>query len=65
MMYRRATVPSARNFQMIKAGDETTIYLLHGKVGRNTFNLDFRPPLNVMQAFTISIVSISAKFLVS
>jgi hypothetical protein len=50
---------------MVKPNDDTTIYLLHGKVGRNIFNLDFRPPLNILQAFSVSMVSISSKFLVS
>lgn len=61
----RAKIPSARNFQLIKENDEATIYLLHGKMDRNLFNLDFRPPLSLIQAFSISIVSISAKALVS
>jgi Tub family len=50
---------------MVRPDDDKTIFLLHGKVGRNVFNLDFRPPLNILQAFSISMVSISSKFLVS
>lgn len=48
IIFRRAKIPSARNFQLIKEGDETTIYLLHGKMDRNLFNLDFRAPLSVV-----------------
>ena len=33
---------------MVKPGDDSTVYLLHGKVDRSVFNLDFRPPLNIL-----------------
>ncbi|CAD8045638.1 unnamed protein product [Paramecium sonneborni] len=63
--FGRAKIASARNFQLIKAGDDKTIQLLHGKMEPNSFNLDFRPPLSILQAFAISMVSISSKALVS
>ncbi|KAL4426899.1 hypothetical protein ABPG74_008823 [Tetrahymena malaccensis] len=62
--YGRAKKASARNFQVQDINDEDQIFLLHGKNSKNSFSVDFSYPLNIIQAFTFSIVSISKKYLV-
>jgi len=63
--YGRVSWPSAKNFELIEAGDPDTIYLLFGKVGRDTFNLDYRSPLTMFQAFCIALSALSRKRIVS
>lgn len=38
---------------------------MHGKVSKNEFHLDFRNPICMVEAFAISLASISKKRLVS
>lgn len=63
-LFSRARRASARNFEIIDPEDHNTIYLLHGKWEKNLFNLDYRFPMNMAQAFSFSLVSVSKKFLV-
>eukprot|EP01017_Pseudomicrothorax_dubius_P046241 TRINITY_DN8112_c0_g1_i3.p1 TRINITY_DN8112_c0_g1~~TRINITY_DN8112_c0_g1_i3.p1 ORF type:complete len:525 (-),score=110.13 TRINITY_DN8112_c0_g1_i3:162-1736(-) len=63
--YGRARLASARNFQMVIPDDPDSILLMHGKNATNEFALDYRHPFNLIQAFSISLVSIGKKFLVS
>eukprot|EP01016_Furgasonia_blochmanni_P046222 TRINITY_DN6629_c0_g1_i12.p1 TRINITY_DN6629_c0_g1~~TRINITY_DN6629_c0_g1_i12.p1 ORF type:complete len:279 (-),score=71.25 TRINITY_DN6629_c0_g1_i12:783-1619(-) len=63
--YGRAKLASARNFQLVMPHDQDSIILMHGKIGKDEFNLDYRHPVNVIQAFSISLVSIGKKFLVA
>ncbi|KAM3144491.1 hypothetical protein pb186bvf_003360 [Paramecium bursaria] len=62
--FGRAKRASARNFEMVDPQDSNIIYLLHGKQDKNLFNLDYRYPMNMVQAFSFSLVSVSKKFLV-
>ncbi len=63
----RAVKASARNFQMREQVDdqEGDVLLMHGKVSKNEFHLDFRHPISMVEAFAISLASISKKRLVS
>lgn len=63
--YGRVSWPSAKNFELIEADDPDTIYLLFGKVGRDTFNLDYRSPLTMFQAFCIALSALARKRIVS
>jgi len=63
--YGRAKVASARNFHLVMPTDLDSIILMHGKVTKNEFNMDYRHPINIIQAFSISLVSIGKKFFVS
>ena len=62
--YGRVSWPSAKNFELIEE-DPDTIYLLFGKVGRDTFNLDYRSPLTMLQAFAIALSALARKRIVS
>lgn len=62
----RATVASVTNFQLVATsdqsqpggkGDEETVLLLFGKVGDDTFTVDYRQPLSAFQAFAICLSS--------
>jgi len=44
----RAKRASARNFEIIDTIDENIIYLLHGKVDKNLFNMDYRYPMTLL-----------------
>ncbi|CAD8117921.1 unnamed protein product [Paramecium sonneborni] len=55
---------SAKNFEIIDLQDKNIIYLLHRKLEKNLFNLDYKYPISMLQAFCFSLSSISKKFLV-
>nr|CAD1823750.1 unnamed protein product [Ananas comosus var. bracteatus] len=58
----RVTVASVKNFQLVAAvGDEETVLLQFGKVGDDTFTMDYRHPLSAFQAFAICLTSFGTK----
>ncbi|CAK9151712.1 unnamed protein product [Ilex paraguariensis] len=66
----RVTVASVKNFQLVATldqsqpggkGDEETVLLQFGKVGDDTFTMDYRQPLSAFQAFAISLTSFGTK----
>ncbi|KAG2328219.1 hypothetical protein Bca4012_037244 [Brassica carinata] len=66
----RVTVASVKNFQLVATvdqsqpsgkGDEETVLLQFGKVGDDTFTMDFRQPLSAFQAFAICLASFGTK----
>ncbi|KAL2472719.1 Tubby-like F-box protein 7 [Forsythia ovata] len=66
----RVTVASVKNFQLVATidqsqpggiGDEETVLLQFGKVGANTFTMDYRQPLSAFQAFAICLTSFGTK----
>ena len=60
--YGRALTASAKNFQLIEEDDtEDDIILMHGKEKSDYYNVDYRSPLNPIQAFCISLAAIGNK----
>ncbi|CAI2374044.1 unnamed protein product [Moneuplotes crassus] len=60
--YGRALQASAKNFQLVEEGDtDCDIILMHGKEEKNHYNVDYRSPLNSVQAFVISLAAIGHK----
>lgn len=60
--YGRAMAASAKNFQLMEVDDvNEDIILMHGKESKGTYNMDYRSPLNPMQAFCISLAAIGHK----
>jgi len=57
----RVTKPSVKNFQLINAADQNTVILQFGRVGKESFSLDFRYPLSPLQAFAIALSSCDYK----
>lgn len=66
----RVTVASVKNFQLVATidqsqpdgkGDEETVLLQFGKVGDDTFTMDYRRPLSAFQAFAICLASFGTK----
>ncbi|KAH8494277.1 hypothetical protein H0E87_020876 [Populus deltoides] len=66
----RVTVASVKNFQLVATmdqsqpegrGDEDTVLLQFGKVGHDTFTMDYRLPLSAFQAFAICLTSFGTK----
>mmetsp|Transcript_19587 Transcript_19587/g.55226 ORF Transcript_19587/g.55226 Transcript_19587/m.55226 type:complete len:275 (+) Transcript_19587:96-920(+) len=54
----RRVVASAKNFQLARAESPNHVVCQHGKIGANTFGLDFKYPLTVIQAFSISLTTL-------
>jgi hypothetical protein len=50
---------SAKNFQMALTKRPDHVALQYAKIGANSFGLDFRFPLTVIQAFAISLTTVS------
>jgi len=50
---KRVTEASVKNFQLVDADNPEIMYLQFGRVGKDSFNLDFRHPLSPFQAFTL------------
>ena len=60
--YGRALTASAKNFQLIEVGDTSEdIVLMHGKEDKGIYNVDYRSPINPVQAFAISLAAIGHK----
>ncbi|KAL5081525.1 hypothetical protein RYX36_009946 [Vicia faba] len=66
----RVTVASVKNFQLIATvdqsqpegkGDQETVLLQFGKVGDDTFTMDYRQPLSAFHAFAICLTSFGTK----
>lgn len=66
----RVTVASVKNFQLVATmdqsqpggkGDEELVLLQFGKVGDDTFTMDYRRPLSAFQAFAICLTSFGTK----
>ncbi|KAL2476435.1 Tubby-like F-box protein 7 [Abeliophyllum distichum] len=66
----RVTIASVKNFQLVATtdqsrpggkGDEETVLLQFGKVGNDTFTMDYRQPLSAFQAFAICLTSFGTK----
>ncbi|KAF8024216.1 hypothetical protein BT93_F1423 [Corymbia citriodora subsp. variegata] len=66
----RVTVASVKNFQLVAImdqsqpggkGDEETVLLQFGKVGDDTFTMDYRQPLSAFQAFAVCLTSFGTK----
>lgn len=51
----RVTTPSVKNFQLVPEGDIDDIVCQFGKVGDDKFHLDYKAPLNAMQAFSLAL----------
>eukprot|EP00928_Gymnodinium_smaydae_P084801 TRINITY_DN68084_c0_g1_i1.p1 TRINITY_DN68084_c0_g1~~TRINITY_DN68084_c0_g1_i1.p1 ORF type:complete len:287 (-),score=49.02 TRINITY_DN68084_c0_g1_i1:98-958(-) len=53
----RKVVASAKNFQLAPQGKPQHVACQYGKIGPNSFGLDFRYPLTVIQAFSIAMTT--------
>jgi tubby-related protein 1 len=51
----RVTTPSVKNFQLVPEEDIDNIVCQFGKIGDDKFHLDFKAPLNAMQAFALAL----------
>lgn len=66
---KRVAVPSVKNFQLVNPLDRNLpllrvaerIFLQFGRVGNNSFNLDFSWPFSILQAFAIALASFDYK----
>ncbi|KAI9203139.1 uncharacterized protein BJ171DRAFT_443703 [Polychytrium aggregatum] len=56
----RVTMPSIKNFQLIRDGDDTNIIMQFGRCGPDNFTLDARYPLTVVEAFAIALTTFDA-----
>ena len=64
----RVTVASVKNFQLMAAfeqvqsgSDHDKVLLQFGKIGKDTFTMDYRYPLSAFQAFAICLSSFDTK----
>jgi len=57
----RVTHASVKNFQLVSEDDEDHVILQFGKVGKDTFTMDFAWPICAMQAFCICLTSFDNK----
>mmetsp|Transcript_51877 Transcript_51877/g.120665 ORF Transcript_51877/g.120665 Transcript_51877/m.120665 type:complete len:145 (+) Transcript_51877:2-436(+) len=58
---KRVTQASVKNFQLTTSEDPDTVYLQFGRVGKDTFSMDFRYPFSPFQAFAICLSSFDYK----
>ena len=56
----RVSVPSVKNFQLTSPDDIDDVICQFGKVGEETFNLDFKYPLCPFQAFCLALCHFDA-----
>lgn len=53
----RSVLPSAKNFQLVSPTSPNHVVCQFGKIAHNTFGLDFRHPLSVIQAFSFALTT--------
>jgi len=58
---KRVTEASVKNFQLVHPEDPKVVFLQFGRVGKETFNLDFRHPISPFQAFAMCLSSFDYK----
>jgi hypothetical protein len=58
----RVTVPSVKNFQLVHPLDKTYILLTFGKIGANTYVMDYKYPLTAVDAFSICLAALDNKY---
>jgi len=51
----RTVTKSPQNFQLARSDDLSEVVCQHGKIGPNTYSLDFKRPLSVIQAFGMAL----------
>ena len=51
----RVSLPSVKNFQLVSPEDTNDILCQFGKVGDDTFHLDFKRPITAFQAFAFAL----------
>lgn len=56
----RVTVASVKNFQLVEKGSERVL-VQFGKIGSDTFNLDFQYPICGLQAFAVALTAFDNK----
>ena len=64
----RVKTPSVKNFQLVHGNERThadELVLQFGKVDTDVFILDFRYPLNPLQAFAVAISAMDGKLTTS
>ena len=57
----RVTHASVKNFQLVDENDLDRVILQFGKVGKDSFTMDFQWPLCALQAFAICLTSFDNK----
>mmetsp|Transcript_19676 Transcript_19676/g.23605 ORF Transcript_19676/g.23605 Transcript_19676/m.23605 type:complete len:492 (+) Transcript_19676:279-1754(+) len=57
----RVTHASVKNFQLVDDEDKDRIILQFGKVGKDTFTMDYQWPMSALQAFSICLTSFDNK----
>lgn len=57
----RVTEASVKNFQLVSDDNHNHVILQFGKVGKNTFTMDYQWPISAFQAFSICISSFDNK----
>lgn len=57
----RVTMASVKNFQLVNPDDQETVLLQFGRVGKDSFTMDYRWPLCPVQAFGIALSSFDYK----
>lgn len=57
----RVTAASVKNFQLVNDDECDRVVLQYGKVGKDTFTMDYMHPLTALQAFQICLTSFDSK----
>lgn len=58
---KRVSTASVKNFQLVNQYDPDVVYLQFGRAGKETFTMDVRHPLSIVQAFGIVLSSFDYK----
>mmetsp|Transcript_4769 Transcript_4769/g.10269 ORF Transcript_4769/g.10269 Transcript_4769/m.10269 type:complete len:445 (-) Transcript_4769:855-2189(-) len=57
----RVTEASVKNFQLVTDDNQNHVILQFGKIGKNTFTMDYQWPISALQAFAICLSSFDNK----
>merc|ERR1719352_2148813 len=58
---KRVTAASVKNFQLVSAENPDVVYLQFGRAGKESFTMDVRHPMSIVQAFGMVLSSFDYK----
>lgn len=58
---KRVSTASVKNFQLVNQSDPDVVYLQFGRSGKDSFTMDVRHPLSIVQAFGVVLSSFDYK----
>ena len=61
----RVKLASKKNFQLVSVDDLDDTVMVFGKVTKNKFSIDYKPPMTIVQVLCVALSSFADKMMVT